>query len=119
MSLSILLSHLNSTKTNFMSETTYRFFFSSAFPSYFVIVSKYKVYVFINVLQILPKTEKPTEKLVSGRKSPAGVTVSVDGSLTCLINEKDLFLYGKLGDGSFGVVRKGDWTTPSGCKVNV
>ena len=40
-------------------------------------------------------------------------------SLSCLINEKDLCLYGKLGDGSFGVVRKGDWTTPSGCKVPV
>ena len=56
---------------------------------------------------------------MSGRKSPTGVAVSVDASLTCLVNEKDLFLYGKLGDGSFGVVRKGDWTTPSGCKVNV
>ena len=40
-------------------------------------------------------------------------------SLSCLVNEKDLCLYGKLGDGSFGVVRKGDWTTPSGCKVPV
>ena len=39
--------------------------------------------------------------------------------MSCLINEKDLCLYGKLGDGSFGVVRKGDWTTPSGCKVPV
>ncbi len=37
--------------------------------------------------------------------------------LTCLINEKELFMYSKLGDGSFGVVRKGDWTTPSGNKV--
>ena len=42
-----------------------------------------------------------------------------DPGLTCLVNEKDLFLYGKLGDGSFGIVRKGDWTTPSGCKVPV
>ena len=40
-----------------------------------------------------------------------------NSSLTCLINEKDLCLFGKLGDGSFGIVRKGDWTTPSGCKV--
>jgi len=44
---------------------------------------------------------------------------NVNPSLTCLINEKDLCLFGKLGDGSFGVVRKGDWTTQSGCKVVV
>lgn len=43
---------------------------------------------------------------------------NVNHSLTCLINEKDLCLFGKLGDGSFGVVRKGDWTTQSGCKVD-
>ena len=63
----------------------------------------------------MPKTEKAPEKPVTGRKSPT--SGAADGSLTCLVNEKDLFLYGKLGDGSFGVVRKGDWTTPSGCKV--
>lgn len=44
---------------------------------------------------------------------------NVNHSLTCLINEKDLCLFGKLGDGSFGVVRKGDWTTQSGCKVDI
>ncbi|XP_023723093.1 uncharacterized protein LOC111872982 isoform X4 [Cryptotermes secundus] len=35
-------------------------------------------------------------------------------SLTCLIQEKDVSLSVKLGDGSFGVVRRGEWTTPSG-----
>ncbi|KDR13827.1 activated CDC42 kinase 1 isoform X2 [Zootermopsis nevadensis] len=35
-------------------------------------------------------------------------------SLTCLIQEKDVSLSLKLGDGSFGVVRRGEWTTPSG-----
>lgn len=34
--------------------------------------------------------------------------------LTCLIREKDVSLLSKLGDGSFGVVRRGEWTTPSG-----
>ncbi|BES96427.1 TyrKc [Nesidiocoris tenuis] len=34
--------------------------------------------------------------------------------LTCLIQEKDIELGPKLGDGSFGVVRRGEWTTPSG-----
>lgn len=33
-------------------------------------------------------------------------------SLTCLIHEKDITLGIKLGDGSFGVVRRGEWTTP-------
>ncbi|XP_073970007.1 activated Cdc42 kinase isoform X2 [Rhodnius prolixus] len=34
--------------------------------------------------------------------------------LTCLIQEKDIVLGCKLGDGSFGVVKQGEWTTPSG-----
>ncbi|XP_012139308.1 activated Cdc42 kinase [Megachile rotundata] len=40
----------------------------------------------------------------------------VEGSsvLTCLIQDKDVMLSIKLGDGSFGVVRKGEWTSPSG-----
>ncbi|XP_025835458.1 activated CDC42 kinase 1 isoform X2 [Agrilus planipennis] len=35
-------------------------------------------------------------------------------SLTCLIQEKDVTLSIKLGDGSFGVVRRGEWTSPTG-----
>nr|XP_042699846.1 activated CDC42 kinase 1 isoform X9 [Chrysemys picta bellii] len=35
-------------------------------------------------------------------------------ALTCLISEKDLTLFEKLGDGSFGVVRRGEWGTPTG-----
>lgn len=34
--------------------------------------------------------------------------------LTCLIQEKDLAQGRKIGDGSFGVVRSGEWTTSSG-----
>ncbi|KAL6268080.1 hypothetical protein P5V15_001169 [Pogonomyrmex californicus] len=34
--------------------------------------------------------------------------------LTCLIQDKDVILSVKLGDGSFGVVRRGEWTSPSG-----
>ncbi|KAM5292242.1 activated CDC42 kinase 1 isoform 3-T3 [Ctenodactylus gundi] len=40
-------------------------------------------------------------------------------SLTCLIGEKDLRLLEKLGDGSFGVVRRGEWDAPSGKTVSV
>ncbi|RZF48730.1 hypothetical protein LSTR_LSTR015470 [Laodelphax striatellus] len=39
-------------------------------------------------------------------------------SLTCLIQEKDVSLSVKLGDGLFGVVRRGEWTTPSGRSVS-
>ncbi|XP_015267902.1 PREDICTED: activated CDC42 kinase 1-like, partial [Gekko japonicus] len=40
-------------------------------------------------------------------------------ALTCLISEKDLVLFEKLGDGSFGVVRRGEWCAPSGKTLNV
>ncbi|KAI5092647.1 activated CDC42 kinase 1 isoform X3, partial [Silurus meridionalis] len=35
-------------------------------------------------------------------------------ALTCLISEKELVLCEKLGDGSFGVVKRGEWVTPPG-----
>lgn len=35
-------------------------------------------------------------------------------ALTCLISEKELVLCEKLGDGSFGVVKRGEWVTPGG-----
>ena len=35
-------------------------------------------------------------------------------ALTCLIQAKDVALSDKLGDGSFGVVRRGEWSTASG-----
>ncbi|XP_064489392.1 activated CDC42 kinase 1-like [Ornithodoros turicata] len=40
-------------------------------------------------------------------------------TLTCLITEKDVVLASKLGDGSFGVVVKGEWNTPDGRCVPV
>uniref|UniRef100_A0A8C5P799 Non-specific protein-tyrosine kinase n=1 Tax=Leptobrachium leishanense TaxID=445787 RepID=A0A8C5P799_9ANUR len=40
-------------------------------------------------------------------------------SLKCLINERDLNLYERLGDGCFGVVRRGEWRVPSGRTVSV
>ena len=48
---------------------------------------------------------------------PAGGGVLLDGqhqALTCLISEKDLTLFEKLGDGSFGLVKRGEWLTPTG-----
>ncbi|KAJ8270380.1 hypothetical protein GJAV_G00113760 [Gymnothorax javanicus] len=40
-------------------------------------------------------------------------------ALKCLISEKDLALLEKLGDGSFGVVKRGEWFTPTGKVLNV
>ncbi|XP_062841435.1 activated CDC42 kinase 1 isoform X2 [Trichomycterus rosablanca] len=40
-------------------------------------------------------------------------------ALTCLISERDLTLCEKLGDGSFGVVKRGEWQAPSGRVLNV
>ncbi|KAM9350085.1 activated CDC42 kinase 1-like [Symphorus nematophorus] len=53
---------------------------------------------------------------------PGGGGAPLDGqqqALTCLIPEKDLTLFEKLGDGSFGVVKRGEWLTPAGKVLNV
>ena len=70
------------------------------------------------MLQILPKGH---EKTLGKKDQPPSPRFSgyMDQALTCLISESSLVLYGKLGNGSFGVVKKGDWTTPSGNKVTL
>ncbi|KAM6971714.1 activated CDC42 kinase 1 isoform 1-T1 [Tautogolabrus adspersus] len=40
-------------------------------------------------------------------------------SLTCLIRESELQLFERLGDGTFGVVRRGEWTGPNGRVLTV
>ena len=90
------------------------------------VVERQKKKTFSSILEkILPGSTKEKEITQSTRrKAPATVeNQSLKdheiSALTCLIDEKDLCLYGKLGKGSFRVVRKGDWTTPSTCKVSV
>lgn len=51
--------------------------------------------------------------------SPCSVPAEARGesqpaALTCLISDRDLTLLEKLGDGSFGVVKRGEWQAPSG-----
>ncbi|KAF2351981.1 Serine-threonine/tyrosine-protein kinase catalytic domain [Trinorchestia longiramus] len=41
-------------------------------------------------------------------------TPDIPGELTCLIQEKDIVTGRRLGDGSFGVVKEGNWTTTNG-----
>ncbi|XP_060718106.1 activated CDC42 kinase 1 [Tachysurus vachellii] len=56
--------------------------------------------------------------------SPCSVPAEARGesqpaALTCLISDRDLTLLEKLGDGSFGVVKRGEWQAPSGRVLNV
>lgn len=56
------------------------------------------------------------------KKSSAAARESEEPSalaLTCLIHEKDVTMSIKLGDGSFGVVRRGEWLAPGGQIVPV
>lgn len=51
----------------------------------------------------------------SGKSSKrSSQPVETSSVLTCLIQDKDVTLSIKLGDGSFGVVRRGEWISPSG-----
>nr|XP_045606362.1 uncharacterized protein LOC123763283 isoform X2 [Procambarus clarkii] len=62
------------------------------------------------VSKILPSGSSTLNK----NKSFTAADESQISSLTCLIQEKDLAQGRKIGDGSFGVVRIGEWTTSSG-----
>lgn len=46
--------------------------------------------------------------------SPAQGQESAGRALPCLIQDSELLLGEKLGSGSFGVVRKGEWHAPAG-----
>ncbi|XP_041804681.1 tyrosine kinase, non-receptor, 2b isoform X3 [Chelmon rostratus] len=62
------------------------------------------------------------EGVLTTQPGGGGSGAPLDGqqqALTCLIPEKDLTLFEKLGDGSFGVVKRGEWLTPAGKVLNV
>ncbi|KAJ8668984.1 hypothetical protein QAD02_000243 [Eretmocerus hayati] len=60
---------------------------------------------------LVSKIRAGSDKKNNKRNSqPADVT----SVLTCLIQDKDVTLSVKLGDGSFGVVRRGEWNSPTG-----
>lgn len=73
-----------------------------------------------NLLQkILPGTKPERGTLNNGKRVGSVSSVPLLQGLTCLINERDLTLGAKLGDGSFGVVRRGEWSTPSSTQLAV
>ncbi|XP_072744786.1 uncharacterized protein Ack [Anoplolepis gracilipes] len=55
---------------------------------------------------------KPGSSSKSSKR--ASQPIETSSALTCLIQDKDVVLSVKLGDGSFGVVKRGEWTSPSG-----
>ncbi|XP_063610414.1 putative uncharacterized protein DDB_G0271606 isoform X2 [Penaeus indicus] len=63
------------------------------------------------VSKILSTGGSPSSK---HRSPPSRTNDTLPSSLTCLIQEKDIVQGRKLGDGSFGVVRSGEWTTSNG-----
>ncbi|CAL8070366.1 unnamed protein product [Calicophoron daubneyi] len=54
------------------------------------------------------RTELPLEDTAHSRHIPT------PPPLTCLIPEQDIKLHARIGAGSFGIVHRADWTTPSG-----
>lgn len=66
-----------------------------------------------------PETESQASATTVLRgPSPTPPPGDQPASLTCLISERDLTLFEKLGDGSFGVVKRGEWQAPSGRVVS-
>ncbi|XP_061204801.1 activated CDC42 kinase 1 isoform X4 [Neopsephotus bourkii] len=68
-----------------------------------------------------PESELPPQPQSTFRKPPTPPPPEAGGqhSLTCLVRERDLSIFEKLGDGSFGVVRRGEWCTPAGKTLDV
>ncbi|XP_047424514.1 activated CDC42 kinase 1 [Mugil cephalus] len=62
----------------------------------------------------------PQQPLPQGATSAVvSATSEAGASLTCLIRESELQLLERLGDGTFGVVRRGEWTAPNGRVLSV
>lgn len=80
-------------------------------------------FTFLHVPQVFsgkrPESELPPQPQSTFRKPPTPPPPEAGGqhSLTCLVRERDLSIFEKLGDGSFGVVRRGEWCTPAGKTV--
>ncbi|KAF7660199.1 hypothetical protein LDENG_00286060 [Lucifuga dentata] len=65
-----------------------------------------------------PDTD-PQQPLPQGASSSPAPANSEAAALTCLIRDGELQLFERLGDGTFGVVRRGEWTGPSGGVLSV
>ncbi|XP_072255289.1 activated CDC42 kinase 1-like [Pyxicephalus adspersus] len=70
---------------------------------------------FLSPSSISPRSLSPISQSPTNPLFPC----SAPCSLTCLINDQDLHLMQRLGDGCFGVVHRADWRIPNGTAVNV
>ncbi|XP_015216713.2 activated CDC42 kinase 1 isoform X2 [Lepisosteus oculatus] len=66
-----------------------------------------------------PESEFQPQPATTFRKISTPPPPEGQQALTCLISEKDLSLFEKLGDGSFGVVKRGEWSAPTGKVIHV
>ncbi|KAM6953379.1 LOW QUALITY PROTEIN: activated CDC42 kinase 1 [Aplochiton taeniatus] len=62
---------------------------------------------------------QPLPQGASASSDPRSGSSSPGAALTCLIREAELQLLERLGDGTFGVVRRGEWTGPNGRVLSV
>lgn len=61
------------------------------------------------------RLEADGQQPLPSQAEPSSVAAAESGaSLTCLIKETELQMFERLGDGTFGVVRRGEWSSPSG-----
>lgn len=66
-----------------------------------------------------PESESQTNAVFRSLSPTPSQGEGQPSALTCLISDRDLTLFEKLGDGSFGVVKRGEWQAPSGRVLNV
>ncbi|XP_058495173.1 activated CDC42 kinase 1 isoform X2 [Solea solea] len=66
-----------------------------------------------------PQQSLPQTAAVAASSGQAAASSESAASLTCLIREAELQLFERLGDGTFGVVRRGEWTGPNGRVLSV
>ncbi|TRY95271.1 hypothetical protein DNTS_012209 [Danionella cerebrum] len=66
-----------------------------------------------------PESDSQTPEVFRSSSPSSAQTEAQQTDLTCLISDRDLTLCEKLGDGSFGVVKRGEWQAPSGRVLSV
>uniref|UniRef100_A0A674N6W0 Activated CDC42 kinase 1 n=1 Tax=Takifugu rubripes TaxID=31033 RepID=A0A674N6W0_TAKRU len=79
----------------------------------------YKRKSWMSKVQLLPNQPMAAAQVLFSTFDLTGPSSESGASLTCLIKESELQLFERLGDGTFGVVRRGEWTSPSGSVLTV
>uniref|UniRef100_A0A087XL08 Activated CDC42 kinase 1 n=1 Tax=Poecilia formosa TaxID=48698 RepID=A0A087XL08_POEFO len=69
--------------------------------------------------KVFPVKRSDTDPQQGASSGPPAASSEPGDSLTCLIKESEMQLFERLGDGTFGVVRRGEWTAPNGRVLSV